>query len=56
MRIGLSCIIGVSCCLMASPGWAQQARTAAPTAVTEGEQENVARVNSWTVGVAGGRF
>jgi TRAP-type uncharacterized transport system substrate-binding protein len=47
---------------MAAPCWSQQAepivvaqaRTATPTAATEGEQENVARVNSWTVGVAGG--
>ena len=63
MRICLSYIVGVSCCLMASPCWAQtatnpivvaQARTGTPTAATEGEQENVARVNSWTVGVAGG--
>lgn len=63
MRISLSCIVGVSCCLMASPCWSQahgkptvaaQTRPAAPTAATEGEQENVARVNSWTVGVAGG--
>jgi TRAP-type uncharacterized transport system substrate-binding protein len=48
---------------MASPCWSQaaadpivvaQARTATPTAATEGEQENVSRVNNWTVGVAGG--
>jgi TRAP-type uncharacterized transport system substrate-binding protein len=30
------------------------AKHAAPTAATEGEAENVTRVNSWTVGIAGG--
>lgn len=29
-------------------------KSARPSAVTEGESENVARVNSWTVGVVGG--
>ncbi len=49
---------------MAMPAWsqapdaqlqlAQAPRLQTPTAATVGEQDNAARVNSWTVGVAGG--
>jgi TRAP-type uncharacterized transport system substrate-binding protein len=63
MRVRLSCLVGLTICLMTSPCHSQaveksiilaQARAAAPTAATEGEQDSAARVNSWTVGVAGG--
>lgn len=61
MRKNLAWIIGLSFCAMSSaslcqaqtPAGGARSRTT-PTAVTEGEQDNVARVNSWTVGVAGG--
>jgi TRAP-type uncharacterized transport system substrate-binding protein len=62
MRMGLSLIAGLVCCLAAAPGWAQSAddrlqvaqANPTPTAATEGEQDSAARVNNWTVGVAGG--
>lgn len=63
MRIRLSCLVGLTLCLMTSPSHSQavensivlaQARAASPTAATEGEQDSAARVNNWTVGVAGG--
>lgn len=61
----ISGILAVSLLFAASPAWAQDAlaikiaqahqpRSLAPTAATEGEQERSARVNNWTVGVAGG--
>jgi TRAP-type uncharacterized transport system substrate-binding protein len=63
MRIRMSGIAFVSLVLAVSPAWSQaggeptvvaQARTAAPTAAAEGEQDRASRVNSWTVGVASG--
>lgn len=57
-------MVAVSLCVLAGPAWAQapeerlqlaQApRVQAPTAATVGEQDNAARVNNWTVGLAGG--
>ena len=64
MRIRLSWLVGFAVCLITSPFSSQaaegpivlaQARPVAPpTAAAEGEQDSVARVNNWTVGVAGG--
>lgn len=63
MRVRLTWLVGLALCLTTSPSSSQvaeksivlaQARTAAPTAAAEGEQDSVARVNNWTVGVAGG--
>lgn len=54
MRSSLSWIVGLSFCAISSASWGQTARVGAPTAAAEGEQDNVARVNNWTVGVAGG--
>lgn len=55
--IGMSCMLiagGVVAPLAANPLELAQARTGVPTAATEGEADNATRVNSWTVGVAGG--
>ena len=64
MRSRMSCIASVLWVMAVSPAWSQasderivlaQARPViAPTAATEGEQDAAARVNNWTVGVAGG--
>jgi TRAP-type uncharacterized transport system substrate-binding protein len=64
VRKSLLSIVAVPLSLMAAPAWsqaanerielAQAARLQAPTAATVGEQDNAARVNNWTVGVAGG--
>jgi TRAP-type uncharacterized transport system substrate-binding protein len=64
VRKSLLSIVAVSLSLMAAPAWsqagderielAQAVRVQTPTAATVGEQDNAARVNNWTVGVAGG--
>ena len=64
MRRSVSWMVAASLCLMAAPAWsqasgenlllAQAPRVAAPTAATVGEQDNAARVNNWTLGIAGG--
>jgi TRAP-type uncharacterized transport system substrate-binding protein len=57
-------VVVVSLCVLTTPAWsqspderlqlAQAPRVQTPTAATVGEQDNAARVNSWTIGVAGG--
>jgi TRAP-type uncharacterized transport system substrate-binding protein len=61
MRFLSSVTFGLLYCLLAAPSIAQStdnplilAQAATPTAATEGEQDSASRVNSWTVGVAGG--
>lgn len=61
MRFIFSVAFGLLCCLPAIPGMAEPtahpivlAQANTPTAAAEGEQDNASRVNSWTVGVAGG--
>lgn len=65
MRARVIWIIGLSYCLIGAPAWSQtaeksnvraqtQARKSTPAAAVEGEPDNAARVNNWTIGVAGG--
>ena len=65
MRTRLIWTIGLASCLIGAPAWAQtaqksivlaqaQARKTTPTAASEGELDSAARVNNWTIGLAGG--
>jgi TRAP-type uncharacterized transport system substrate-binding protein len=61
MRFLSSLAFGLCCCLPTVPSLAQSAldplilaQANTPTAAAEGELDNASRVNSWTVGVAGG--